>query len=306
MRSFQVTAPDGLTLAAYDCGNPKGREILFIHGFNQAYLSWARQLDDPALCREFRMVAFDLRGHGASDKPFEPERYSEDRRWADDVAAVIAAAGLKRPVLAAWSYGGRVVTDYVRHHGFGGLAGINLVAASTKDDPAYAGPGLAHTVGMMQDDLAVSIAETRAFVRACFALQPTEEDFETMLGFNMVVPPRVRKAVRNRQPNPGDLLPTLRLPVLVTHGADDSVSLAARSHFAAGVIPGAELSIYEGIGHAPFWEDTPRFNRELADFARRAHGAAQPKTTKQRAVSAPRRASSSASRGRRRTGSPSA
>lgn len=272
MRSFEVTTPDGLTLAAYECGNPKGREVLFIHGFNQAALSWSRQLGDRGLGEEFRMVAYDLRGHGASDKPPEPERYTEDRRWADDVAAVMAAAGLTRPVLAAWSYGGRVVTDYVRHHGFDRLAGINLVAASTKDDPAFVGPGLAHTAGMMQDDLAASIAATRAFVRACFALQPTQEDFEITLAFNMVVPPRVRKAVRNRRPNPGDLLPTLRLPVLVTHGADDAVSLAARSHFAADAIPGAELSIYEGIGHAPFWEDAPRFNRELAQFVRKANG----------------------------------
>jgi non-heme chloroperoxidase len=271
MGSFEVTSPDGLTLAAYECGNPRGREILFIHGFNQAYLSWSRQLEDSALGEEFRMVAYDLRGHGASDKPLEPERYTEDKRWADDVAAVIAAANLSRPVLAAWSYGGRVVTDYVRHYGFDKLAGINLVAASTKDDPAFAGPGLAHTGGMMKDDLAGSFAATRAFVRACFALQPAQDDFETMLAFNMAVPPRVRKAVRNRKPNPGDMLPTLRLPVLVTHGADDAVSLAARSHFAAGQIPGAELSIYEGIGHAPFWEDTPRFNRELAEFVRKAN-----------------------------------
>jgi len=88
-----------------------------------------------------------------------------------------------------------------------------------------------------------------------------------------VVPPAIRAAVRNRTPNPGDLLPGLTLPVLVTHGADDHVSLAVRSHYAASVIPGAELSIYEGIGHCPFWEDTARFNRELAAFVRRAAGA---------------------------------
>jgi len=272
MRSFTVTTPDGLTLAAYECGNPDGQEILFIHGFNQAHMSWVRQFDDPALGAEFRMVAYDLRGHGASDKPAAPECYTEDKRWADDVASVIGAAGLKRPVLVPWSYGGRVVTDYVRHHGFENIAGINLVAATTKDDPAYVGPGLGHTAAMLQDDLAVSIAGTRAFLRACFARQPAHDEFETMLAYNMVVPPSIRKALRSRTPNPGDLLPKLRLPVLVTHGAVDDVSLVARSYYAAETIPGATLSVFEDIGHSPFWEDAPRYNRELAAFVRKANG----------------------------------
>jgi pimeloyl-ACP methyl ester carboxylesterase len=271
VKSFKATSPDGVTLAAYETGNPAGPEILLIHGFNQAHLSWQRQLDDPALTDNFRIVAFDLRGHGASDKPLAPEHYTEDNCWANDVAGVIAAAGLKRPVLCGWSYGGRVITDYVRHHGFGRLAGINFVAANTKDDPAFAGPGLGHVARMLSDDLAENIAGTRAFVRACFERQPAQADFDVMMAFNMVVPAVVRKAVRARTPNPGDLLPTLRLPVLVTHGANDTVSLAARSHFAAGQIPGAKLSIFEGIGHAPFWEDTPRFDRELAELVRAAN-----------------------------------
>lgn len=35
-------------------------------------------------------------------------------------------------------------------------------------------------------------------------------------------------------------------------------------------VPGAKLSVYTGIGHLPFWEDAPRFNRELAEFVNAA------------------------------------
>jgi pimeloyl-ACP methyl ester carboxylesterase len=38
----------------------------------------------------------------------------------------------------------------------------------------------------------------------------------------------------------------------------------------AAIIPGARYSEYQNIGHAPFWEDAPRFNRELAELARSA------------------------------------
>lgn len=270
MELKRVATPDGVSLAAYASGNPEGPEILFIHGFSQAALSWSRQLEDAALAREFRMVAYDLRGHGGSDKPLSPEYYTEDRRWADDTAAVIAAFGLRRPVLVGWSYAGRAVIDYVRHYGQDGLAGINFVAANAKDDPAFTGETYKLTQEMQSDEFLVALRATRDFVRACFEVQPSQEDFELTLAFNMVVPWQVRKYMRTRTPNPGDLLPRLKLPVLVTHGAADRVSRPARSEYTAQHVPGGQLSLYEGIGHAPFWEDAPRFNRELAQFVRAA------------------------------------
>jgi len=103
LQHLPVTSPDGVALAAYAWGNPHGREIVFIHGYSQCHLSWRRQIDDAALAGEFRMVAYDLRGHGASDQPLARERYRDDRLWADVLAAVIAAAGLNRPTLVGWS-----------------------------------------------------------------------------------------------------------------------------------------------------------------------------------------------------------
>jgi pimeloyl-ACP methyl ester carboxylesterase len=268
MTSIKVTTADGLTLAAQEWGNPAGPAILFIHGFNQCHLSWARQVGDETLAAQFRIVTFDLRGHGGSDKPVDPAAYREDKIWADDLAAVIAAAGLKRPVLVGWSYGGRVIGDYVRSYGAGAIAGIDFVAALTKADGALMGPAKSHFRGMVNEDLATAIAATRGFLRACFERQPTADEFETMLAFNMVVPPKVRAAVLARGPDAGEVLARLDVPVLVTHGAKDQVVLPAMGAFTAEQVPGARHSVYAGIGHAPFWEDPARFNRELAAFVR--------------------------------------
>lgn len=203
MQSFSVTSPDGLTIAAVAAGNPDGRGILFIHGFGQCHLSWRAQLSDPALAAEFHMVAMDLRGHGNSDKPLDTAAYHDDKRWGDDVAAVIKGASLKRPVLVPWSYGGRIATDYLRAHGQERIAGINFVAAGTRSDPASFGPGQAAARGMFSDDLATSIEGTRAFVRACFARQPSQDAFEEILAFNMLVPVTVRNACTSRSPKSG-------------------------------------------------------------------------------------------------------
>jgi pimeloyl-ACP methyl ester carboxylesterase len=269
-KPIAVKTPDGLTIAAQEWGNPNGPEILFIHGFSQSHLSWIRQVDSD-LADEFRMVTYDLRGHGSSDKPFEPERYKDSKAWGDEVQAVMDAAGLKRPVLVGWSYGGRVMADYLKTHGAGRLAGLNYVDALSKADPTFFGDGLKVQPGMLSDDLATNIASTRAFLHNCFEKQPDQADYEAMLAFNMMVPPRVRAAMGGRPLDIDNLLAELKLPVLVTHGAKDSLILLAGAKHTEAAIPGAKLSVYDGVGHAPFFEDAPRFNAELAAFVHEAN-----------------------------------
>jgi pimeloyl-ACP methyl ester carboxylesterase len=264
-----VKTPDGLTISAQDWGNPTGPEIVFIHGFSQSHLSWIKQVTSD-LAKDFHMVTYDLRGHGNSDKPLEPERYKDSTAWADELQAVMDATGIKRPVLAGWSYGGRIMADYLRIHGPRRLAGLNYVDAGQKADPTFVGPNLKNLPLMTSEDLAVNIAATRAFLHDCFSKQPTTEEYETMLAFNMMVPPKVRLGLSNRPLNIDDILTSLNLPVLVTHGSEDKNSNLIAAEYTAKMIPGAKLSVYQGIGHSPFFEDPSRFNAELAAFVRSA------------------------------------
>src|SRR5262249_4303358 len=99
---------------------------------------------------------------------------------------------------------------------------------------------------------------------------PTQEEFETMLSFNMMVPPKVRAGLGGRTLEVDDLLRSIKLPVLVTHGALDKNSNLITAEYTAKMIPGARLSVYQGIGHAPFFEAPQRFNAELAASVRAA------------------------------------
>jgi non-heme chloroperoxidase len=270
-KAVSVKTPDGLTISAQDWGNPNGPEILFIHGFSQSHLSWIKQVTNSDLAKEFHMVTYDLRGHGNSDKPFEPERYKTGKYWADDLQAVMDATGLKRPVLVGWSYAGRVMADYLTIHGSAKLAGLNYVDAGQKGDPSFFGPNLRNLPLMASEDLATNIAATRAFLHDCFSIQPSQEEYEVMLAFNMMVPPKVRLGMSNRPLQVDDMLRSLRLPVLVTHGAEDKNSNLIAAEYTAKMIAGAKLSVYHGIGHSPFFEDAPRFNGELAAFVRSAN-----------------------------------
>jgi pimeloyl-ACP methyl ester carboxylesterase len=269
-RAVSVKTPDGLTISAQDWGNPNGPGIIFIHGFSQSSMSWVKQVTDPELAKEFHMVTYDLRGHGNSDKPLAPERYRDTKAWADELQAVMDATGLKRPVVAGWSYGGRIMADYLRTYGTAKIAGLNYVDAGVKADPAFFGPNLANLAPMTSEDLATNIAATRRFLHDCFSKQPTQEEYETMLSFNMMVPPKVRAGLSGRPLEYDELLKSLKLPVLVTHGAEDKNANLISAEYTAKTIPGAKLSVYQGIGHSPFFEDAPRFNAELAAFVRSA------------------------------------
>ena len=272
LEAFSAKSSDGVSLAGVIAGNPNGAPILFIHGFSQCHLAWRRQLTDPELMARFRMVAYDMRGHGGSDKPMEIEHYSDDRLWADDLAAVIAATGVKRPVVVAWSYGGRVVSDYLSFYSQDGLSGVNYVAAVTKSDRAFWGPEHRHIRAMASDDLMTNIRASRKLVYATVAQRPARDDLEMALAYTMLVPAKVRAGLLHRTNNDGRVLGSLQLGVLVTHGALDRIVLPAAGRYTATRVRGARLSLYGGVGHSPFLEDPLRFNRELSEFvAARQH-----------------------------------
>jgi len=215
-----------------------------------------------------RLIRFDKRGTGLSD-PVSGAPSLETRM--DDVRAVMDALDLKRPVLVGWSYAGRVIEDYLEAYGTARIAGINYVCARTNNQPAFVGPGHEHFPAMLGADKAAERAATLAFVRACFARQPSPEMLERILDYNMLVAPHIRAAHLARPPSDGAILATIDVPVLVTQGEDDLLVTKGLGELTATLVPGARLSMYRGVGHSPFAEDTGRFNRELAEFAAAAH-----------------------------------
>lgn len=141
MSFVTVSGAGDAPLNVMEMGNPTGPEILFIHGMGMSYLSFQPQYQSD-LAREFRIVAMDLRGHGGSAKPWRTEDVQPSTIWADDIAAVIAAKRLIKPVIVAWSFGGFVTADYLRKYGHDGIAGINFVgtlAGLVKQAPPGAG-----------------------------------------------------------------------------------------------------------------------------------------------------------------------
>ena len=273
---YRVTGAGGAQLHVAELGDPAGPPILLLHGYAQTHQCWKRQLKADDLAG-LRLVAVDLRGHGQSDKPADDRAYADGEAWAEDIAAVIAGADLTQPVVAAWSFAGLILCDYLRQHGDTELAGINLVSARTMvgTDRARGMSGklfLELAPGFRDSDPVARDAAVRRFLDNLTASEIDPADYQEMLAYNLATPPHVCGALLNRSMENDDVLGALSVPALVTHGdADSSVLLAMAEHHAA-LIPDAALSVFKGVGHAPFYEDPARFNRELAAFAHRCQG----------------------------------
>ena len=271
MKTGTVTSEDGTRLFYRDSGGHLP-VIVLIHGFLQNSLSWQRQFADADLCAAFRLIADDLRGHGRSDKPEAPEAYLESQRWADDVAVVLDELGIEKAVLAGRSYGGYVISDYLRKYGTDRLFGLVMIGTSLWLGGEESLRILAPEVAAIFPKLVSSKPEKNIPALEAFARNLSHEPlpdslYYECLGYAAVVPPAARFNILHRAADNTPLAREAHIPVLVPHGdADLLMPLAAGRHI-ADTFPQARLSVYEGIGHAPFLEAAERFNSELFAFA---------------------------------------
>ena len=101
----RIALPTGVTLAVQTGGPADAEAIIFLHGFPESHRTWRDVA--PALARDFRVVAPDQRGFGASDKPHGVEAYRTDR-IIEDLIALADALDLERFTLVGHDWGGAV------------------------------------------------------------------------------------------------------------------------------------------------------------------------------------------------------
>lgn len=264
---LQVEGGGATRLSVQRCGRPDGPPVVLLHGFCQSHLAWSEQLCDPAL-QAFDLWAPDLRGHGLSDKPVAPGAYQDARLWADDLAAVIRAAGNRPVTLVAWSYAGYIVADYLAAHGPGRVAAVNLVGAAVKKVPDLGhlvGAGFKSTVAdLTSADLLTTLKGVRKLALECTRQPLGREALELAQMVACMTPHYVRQAMLARTVAQDAAWHSLQAPVLVTHGRHDAVILPGMVDVTQALLPHSRVSWYEDCGHSPFSESPERFNRELA------------------------------------------
>jgi pimeloyl-ACP methyl ester carboxylesterase len=89
-----------------------------------------------------------------------------------------------------------------------------------------------------------------------------------MLGYNMMVPPEIRLWMLSREADNSDVIGKLSVPFMQVHGSDDQIVLPFAGEYTMSQVrhEKKEMTIYDGVGHCPFWESSERFNTDLARF----------------------------------------
>lgn len=267
----ELRGGSGVRLAVRTAGPLDAPPIVLVHGWAQSSRVFIAQLGS-SLAERFRLIAVDLRGHGDSDLP--DNGYGDPAEWAADVRALLDYAG--RPsVLVGWSYGGLVITDYLRTFGQAGVAGLVYAGAITElgrgRRGGRVGPAMRDALpDVLSEDDEVAGKAMRAFVTGMsaskFASRPNALG-TALLEDALRVPASVRAALFRRDVTSADVLATVTVPTLVVHGDADAVVDIDAGRFTAETVPGARLRVFEGVGHLPFLERQAEFDQLLGDFA---------------------------------------
>jgi len=265
-KEYKVTAPDGVSIAVQESGNPDGPPIIFIHGLLGSRLNWDAQVHSAELQR-FRLITYDMRGHGLSGKPTDAASYTEGKRWADDLAAVIESSQARKPTLVGWSLGGVVISNYLANHGDGRIAGAVYVngVIEMKPDQIVSHPAIYRD--LVSPDLKTHLDTVRDFLRLCFHTQPDAPTFERLLANAAMASWDMQRAVMAISVEAAEGLGKVKVPVLLLYGERDALVQARPAIDRARQLnPRVQSKLYAESGHAPFLEEASRFNQDLSAF----------------------------------------
>jgi pimeloyl-ACP methyl ester carboxylesterase len=279
-----VEGADGVPLNMVTAGDPAKPAILLIHGIGQSHYSFVHQLNSE-LAEDFYLVTFDLRGHGVSGKPWEPEAYSEPEKWAGDVDAIMTAAGLEQPVVLGWSYGTLVLMDYLRVYGSdklgaivltGALGGVTPFRMPPADDPDAMRFAEVRKL-QMSDDFDERRQAAEVMVDMLTAGPIPEPYREIFMNAGFMMPLYARGPMITRKLDNQDLQAKLdKLPTLLMIGLEDSPTTVEDAPMLAERYDNVSYIGYEGVGHSAFFEQPERFNADLREFVTRGRSAAAP------------------------------
>lgn len=268
-KTYSIEGGNGVKLAAQEWGNLEGKPILFVHAWSQSHMGWLPQIKSE-LASKYHLITFDHRGHGNSAKPLVKEQYNNADIWADDLASIINELKLREVTLVGWSYGTIVIADYLNKYGSSNVHAINIVGGITalgvERVESYFGTGLEDSIQAMNPELS---AQSAAMVQVARMMVPDDLDKELygfLIATNMLTPAFVRQAMVERSADYINVYKNLTMPVLFTHGTDDTGILPIAAEEGARVTPKGKLSLYDGANHGPHWHDPERFNNELHEL----------------------------------------
>lgn len=269
----------------------KGKPIILIHGLTANHGHFKKQT--PELARHFKVITWDLRGHGDSEAP---EHGLTLKRLAHDLKELIEYLALEEVSLAGWSMGAHVIFEYVRNFSCRGIEKIIIIDMSPKlmksEDWAWGLPGIfSRKTGdfghednlfilsaMLEDWESYSRVVAQRILNKSLYNEKLEFDFQADFKGKEDLPWLYKEARRNTPhiivafwiamslQDYRPVMEEITVPCLVTYGLESNYYPTENYEYMKSRIPDATVIPFEGCGHALHLQDPDKFNSLVIDF----------------------------------------
>jgi pimeloyl-ACP methyl ester carboxylesterase len=255
-----------------------GRPVVLIHGWPLSCASWSG-LSEALAGEGYRVVAYDRRGFGRSDKPGGASGYDYDT-LTSDLAAVMSQLDLRDATLVGFSMGGGEVARYLGTHGADRVHSAVFASAIPpcllKDEDHPDGGLDLDTVAAMQQQLR---ADREGFLDGFLTnffsadgqLKVTQEQRQQALDLAAQADLHAAaECIRSWVTDFSGDLASITVPTLVVHGDSDAIVpievSGTRTHEA---LEGSELHVVAGGPHGIFASHPEEFTNAVLEFVRR-------------------------------------
>jgi pimeloyl-ACP methyl ester carboxylesterase len=232
-----------------------GPPVLLTHGYSATRKMWDGQ--HRAFEKDHQVISWSMRGHGQTESPADPLKYSADLTVAD-MAALLRHLGITRAVIGGLSLGGVASLGFYMEH-----PAMTRALVICDSGPGYRNAEARAAWNQRAQERA---AELEA--RGLDALSDRSREMREAMGEHLSAQ-GLAHAARGMLAQEGsrliDGLPSIRVPTLIIVGDQDQPFLVP-CEYMAKKIPGARLEVIAGAGHSSNLDQSEAFNRVLRDF----------------------------------------
>jgi pimeloyl-ACP methyl ester carboxylesterase len=237
---------NGVRIRYIDTG--KGEAIVLLHGGTSNLESWTTRGVVDNLAKDFRVIAFDARGHGKSDSPREPSAYG--RQQALDVVRILDALKINRAHIVGFSLGGSTVAQLLTLHPERFLTGVQVAAAGRSPKEA-SDPRIETEAAEIAKDC---ISRSRVMRQAPEGMKPTEEEIHKRIeacrankNFDPLAVAASLRGYRDQVVTP-EQMAAVKVPTLGIVGTLDHTLKAMQQ--LKTIRPEMKLVLLEGVSHS--------------------------------------------------------
>ena len=251
-------------IALYDEGVREGLPVVLIHGFPFNRQMWGPQL--RALSAVYRVISYDVRGHGASD--VGDGQYSLEL-FVDDLLGILESLNLKQAVLCGLSMGGYIALRMAERNPERVKA---LVLCDTKSEADGNEAKLKRAASVLAVKKNGSVAFAQEFVKAVLTEETLQSRPELVRSVAALIAGNTPLGIAGAllamvsRTDTTPALPYLSFPALILVGEQDKLTPPSAAEAMRKALPHAELHVIPQAAHLSNLENPEVFNEKLLAF----------------------------------------